>query len=585
MIIRFNENLEVEEIDAEESINAGNNLVNEIKVFMPSDFDFNSHKGYANFRLSDGKEYNNLIMERTKKPNLQLEEEKCYYYTLPKYLTKQKGPLLLTVRISPIDNMKVIANSGVITTNVNYAIFENGEEVVDPDIAEQLRQEIAEGEIRINEALEKSEEALAKANDALYHDATIVKVNGEVQQTWDATYAQKITEESANKVNVTNYNTGSLSAYAWVIKGSLKLEANKTYTISFYTTSSISANQVYLNENYFKKNTSIVGDYYFTDSYAQNTLATKTITTITDITIEKDTLLKCTTAREYPIRNFMINEGTEALPYSPYNQKRHITNPQADLLKSEWEKSVNLFNYKNIGSGFLDPNSGNIYKNSGWVYGKHYSKVDSNTTYTLSWVGGTFYQANICFYDNSKTFISGVKLEKNKTTKMSFTTPNNTSYITVGYTINNGVDGDIEKTNVMLNEGPEALPYQEWNGSIIHEKDIDPVLLWENGNPNNEFVGKEYDTFNRTPYKRFLLGYYITPGSAIKFIEINNASNSGGALTDLWAYENGATIYNLIRKFSLTSSNQTKITFGDCYQGTSVVNTRMIPAILYGLYY
>ena len=501
---------------------------------------------------------------------------KGFVFVLRDILTAETGTLSMTFNLKSAENDTQLCSSRLNVT-IHESDMHTSPTITDAQY-EQMQEVIRENTVKVDEAL-------AKANDALYHDATIVKVNGEVQQTWDATYAQKITEESANKVNVTNYNTGSLSAYAWVIKGSLKLEANKTYTISFYTTSSISANQVYLNENYFKKNTSIVGDYYFTDSYAQNTLATKTITTITDITIEKDTLLKCTTAREYPIRNFMINEGTEALPYSPYNQKRHITNPQADLLKSEWEKSVNLFNYKNIGSGFLDPNSGNIYTNSGWVYGKHYSKVDSNTTYTLSWVGGTFYQANICFYDNSKTFISGVKLEKNKATKMSFTTPNNTSYITVGYTINNAVDGDIEKTNVMLNEGPEALPYQEWNGSIIHEKDIDPVLLWENGNPNNEFVGKEYDTFNRTPYKRFLLGYYITPGSAIKFIEINNASNSGGALTDLWAYENGATIYNLIRKFSLTSSNQTKITFGDCYQGTSVVNTRMIPAILYGLYY
>ena len=57
MIIRFDEELKVENILAEDSINVGNNLTNEIKVFMPETFDINQFKGWANFKLSDGKEY------------------------------------------------------------------------------------------------------------------------------------------------------------------------------------------------------------------------------------------------------------------------------------------------------------------------------------------------------------------------------------------------------------------------------------------------------------------------------------------------------------------------------------------------
>lgn len=146
MIIRFDEEFKVESILAEDSINAGNNLTNEIKVFMPATFDINSHKGYVNFKLSDGKEYNNLVMERVNKANETNSSELCYYYSLPKFLTKQKGPLYLSIRLSPINNTNVIANTGVIKTEVYYAIIDNGEEVVDPTTVDQIRKEIAESE-------------------------------------------------------------------------------------------------------------------------------------------------------------------------------------------------------------------------------------------------------------------------------------------------------------------------------------------------------------------------------------------------------------------------------------------------------
>lgn len=146
MIIRFDEQLKVEHIIAEDSVNVGNNLTNEIKVFMPEPFDISGFKAYANFKLSDGKEYSNLEMTRTTKVNETNSNERCYYYTLPKFLTKQKGPLYFSVRISPIGDTNIVANTGVVKTEVYYAIVNNGEEVIDPTIAEQLRQEIGEAE-------------------------------------------------------------------------------------------------------------------------------------------------------------------------------------------------------------------------------------------------------------------------------------------------------------------------------------------------------------------------------------------------------------------------------------------------------
>lgn len=154
MIIRFDEDLKVVDTLAEDSVNVGNNLTNEIKVFMPETFDITQFKAWANFKLSDGKEYNNLLMERTAKENETNVNELCYYYSLPKFLTKQKGPLELSVRISPISNTNVIANTGVIKTQVYYAITDSGEEVIDPTTAEQLRKEIGEVEAEVKEYID-----------------------------------------------------------------------------------------------------------------------------------------------------------------------------------------------------------------------------------------------------------------------------------------------------------------------------------------------------------------------------------------------------------------------------------------------
>ena len=147
MIIRFDEQLRINATE-EQSIIAGNNNVNEIKIFMYDGFDFSSNKAYLNFELSDGKQFNNISTTKEFKLNeTGVDEEQCYYFVLPKYLLKQPGRFRLTVRISPLFEISDIENSSLITTQIYFAVFENGEEVIDPDTAELLRQDIANVEI------------------------------------------------------------------------------------------------------------------------------------------------------------------------------------------------------------------------------------------------------------------------------------------------------------------------------------------------------------------------------------------------------------------------------------------------------
>lgn len=147
MIIRFDEDFRISATE-EEAIMAGNNKVNEIKIFMYDGFNFSENKAYLNFELSDGKQFNNISTKKKfMKNETDIEEEQCYYYVLDKSILRQAGKLALTVRISPLDDISEIENSSLITTQIYYAVFENGEEVIDPDTAEILRQEIANVEI------------------------------------------------------------------------------------------------------------------------------------------------------------------------------------------------------------------------------------------------------------------------------------------------------------------------------------------------------------------------------------------------------------------------------------------------------
>ena len=124
------------------------NKINEIKIFMYDGFDFSNNKAYLHFELSDGKQYNDISATKSFKLNeTYIEEEQCFYYVLPQFILKQPGKLSLTVRISPLSDIEQIDNSSLITTQIYYAIFGNGEEVIEPDTVEILRQDIANVEI------------------------------------------------------------------------------------------------------------------------------------------------------------------------------------------------------------------------------------------------------------------------------------------------------------------------------------------------------------------------------------------------------------------------------------------------------
>ena len=148
------------------------------------------------------------------------------------------------------------------------------------------------------------------------------------------------------------------------------------------------------------------------------------------------------------IRDVMLTKSNYTYPHSDFNQKEHITNAEATLLKNEYEKCSNLWDEQwEVGGLVADA-----------LNSKNFIPVKPNTTYYL-FIGpdGTMGK-DIYFYTSSQTLISIIGTS-------SFTTPSNCYYIKfrLGTTYGTTYNHDI-----MLNKGTSPEPYHDWCGEIVH---------------------------------------------------------------------------------------------------------------------
>ena len=147
-------------------------------------------------------------------------------------------------------------------------------------------------------------------------------------------------------------------------------------------------------------------------------------------------------------------------------------------LRGDYEKTLNLIgesapkktNDTDFGS------TGQPYTVSGRATDVTYHQVKPNTTYTISNLTGRL--SMICYYGSTKAFISRNSIGANSYT---FTTGSSVAYIRIS-----SLDGnEIDFSKTMLNLGSIALPYQPYNGPVMHAIDVQGVLLWQNGNTSS----------------------------------------------------------------------------------------------------
>nr|DAE44608.1 MAG TPA: collagen triple helix repeat protein [Caudoviricetes sp.] len=154
----------------------------------------------------------------------------------------------------------------------------------------------------------------------------------------------------------------------------------------------------------------------------------------------------------------MLIEGTaNPSEFIPYNSSKHITNPQANLLVEEEEKSRNL----------LDENIFKFTNNYGLNLG--YCELKANTTYCLS-LASAVPGSQIKIIPSTSTQSILIANGDYSFKKQGTFTPTQ-DYKGVLALAGTYTDATIPSWAI-LNKGSEPLPYAAYNGSIVHEKQL-----------------------------------------------------------------------------------------------------------------
>lgn len=181
------------------------------------------------------------------------------------------------------------------------------------------------------------------------------------------------------------------------------------------------------------------------------------------------------------------------------------------------------------------------------------------------------YSFFVYYYDSTGTFIGEDPTWPSGT---SHTIPSNCYFINFSTTTNQ-VTYD---NNIMINEGSTALPYQPYNGHIIHKIDIEPVLLWENANPTVSFSSTTITMNNSSQFKYLVIKVtYFKSGCIPQYYKIDNTTgNSFINIANLLSDESAS------RAISISSS--TTATIGNAYVNNSSGqdNEFIIPLAIYG---
>lgn len=452
-------------------------------------------------------------------------------------------------------------------------------------------------------AQEDSERALELAEGANKANGTVVEINGEPQGTWDATAISKITNSEADFLkDKFNKQTNLFNPYD-VKQGSsvenvnnrvhaiiTKVKSGETYTISAYPTNNIRYSIGYKESANQTKDIINESGWQTSDSYS--------------ITATQDSYLFVNFSyyddyQIYPAN--IINEGVWQIekegvstPYQPYNSSSHITNGQADFLKKQTEKQLNIANITQLLEQPQGMNCsasknhiiirGTGTKNFGIEFGDTV-KLKPNTTYTAKIFNQVGIMHDVIYlwdYDKAKSY-SGPSLSV-LNSHYTFTTPEE-----VGNNIKLDVYYEVEQGNVdiefdyMLVEGPdipeEFETYQ--GGKFVQTGDIAPIKVWGNTQPNIEFASQtasfsesvldaslvRIDVRRNTSSYAGTLSFFVKPDVL------------GGSIPLSVSFVEGGTEYRPSRTCAFY--NHAGLYFDNGYLGTAQNNAQMIPVAIY----
>lgn len=172
--------------------------------------------------------------------------------------------------------------------------------------------------------------------------------------------------------------------------------------------------------------------------------------------------------------NIMLVEGDHPYPYQAYNSKAHITNYEADFLKKESDRSSNLWKGGNL-SYNVEYDGYQVFdvSNIDALVGDTITIKFKSTTYNdvlkfLPAIGKEGYVSNI----------NGIY-----TLTFILTSGSNKLFYISGH-----VGESISFYDIQVNKGSVALPYQPYEGKVVHEKELEsitPGIFTKLGNKTN----------------------------------------------------------------------------------------------------
>lgn len=263
-------------------------------------------------------------------------------------------------------------------------------------------------------------------------------------------------EKGLNLLNIDDVGSTTTNGITYSIKnGVITLNG----TSSSFTTINLSE-PLFLNGDYVlsyfnnfetsKANLTLTSDLYWTFYPTNRIIKFSTTNTQTDIITLN--IAGGVTFTNAIIKPMLVKGSTAPTTYQPYNQNKHITNNEAEFLKTEHYRSANLTPY-NLTSFPLNNTSRHLI-----------AENLPSGTYTLS--------LNLNAYNGGSEYIVYI----NDNTVGTYSCGTSATFTSNEY-INSikiySNDAAATSAKVMLNEGSIALPYQEYEGKIVHLKDLE----------------------------------------------------------------------------------------------------------------
>ena len=315
--------------------------------------------------------------------------------------------------------------------------------------------------------------------------------------------------------------------------------------------------------NYIYFNGTEISIYSPTLKWSTDLTTWKTLATLNDLT---DYIQKSNTS------GLVKNDGTIETNVLSDNQKNFV--------KDEYNKTLNLFNPVNcssttdVSSSISNDKTISIVGTCNTTNALFIRTLALKAgTYTIS-LTGTNIPDELILWNNG----SALRVHNGDTFTISNLTQNYIQFNIVSGTTYN------LSFKIMINEGSTALPYQEYNGAIAHQKDVESILLWQNATPNSSFTNRNAISINgMNNYKYIVIAftYYYSTYKTPKYVKFENI-NGSSLLSDTNIPNDYAN-----RVFTINKTNQT-ITFdvcNACKTNVSSIYTEdglVIPLAIYG---